>query len=374
MKLFNALARGVLAGCLGWGSAAMAAPIVIGQVAPMSGLEALQGKAYAAGLQMAFDNANKANVGGHVFSLVHKDDGGRPGDTVAATSALLQQARPLALAGYFGNQNMADLLKAGLLEKEKVALVGYRVSDLRAEAPYLYSVRAGLRDELEKIAQHLGTVGITRLGLFHEDGPAAPALAAAMEETLRRGGQQLVARAAYRAGTADVAKAVETFLRKDPQAILMVATGAAAAGFIEQYRLDGGTAQLFAQSGIDIEQLGQRLGEQTLQGIAIAQVTPSPYRISSRLAKEFADAAGARKNQEVPASYAMMEGFIAGKVIVEAARRMGARASREGFIAALESIDHYDLGGYRVGYRPGVRTGSRFVELSIVSSTGRIRQ
>lgn len=374
MTLLDAFARGMLAACLGWASAAMGAPITIGQVAPMTGLEALQGRAYGAGLQMAFDTANKAGIGGHVFTLVQQDDGGRPGDTVTATKGLLAQARPLALAGYFGNQNVAELLKAGLLDKEKVALVGYRVSDLRGDAPYLYSVRAGLGDELAKVAQHLATVGITRLGLLHEDGPTAPALASAMEEALKRTGQQLVARAGYPPGTADVTKAVETFVRKDPQAILMVATGAAAAGFIEQYRLDGGTAQLFAQSGIDIEQLAQRLGEQTLQGVAISQVTPSPYRISSRLAKEFADAAAARKSQEVPAGYAMMEGFIAGKVIVEAARRMGPRASREGFIAALESIDHYDMGGYRVGYKPGQRSGSRFVELSIVSASGRIRQ
>lgn len=355
--------------------AAEAAQLVIAQVAPLSGLEAIQGRAYSAGLQLAFTNANKAGgAGGHTFTLVRKDDGGRPEDTLSATTQVLADSKPIALAGYFGNRSIAELVKSGILEKEKIALVGYRTTEIRPDVPYLYSVRAGLRDEINKIAEHLVTVGITRLGLFHEDGPGAAALTAAVDEIAKRTGATITARATYPAGTARVSPAIDTFLKTPPQAIIMLATGSAAAGFIEQYRLAGGAAQLFAQSGADIEQLAQRLGEETMQGIAIAQVTPSPYKISGRLAKEFADTVAKTPNLEVPPSYAMMEGYIAGKVIVEAVRRMGAKASREGFVAALEGIDSYDLGGYRVGFKPGTRSGSKFVELSIVTGAGKIRQ
>ncbi|MFO1244861.1 MAG: hypothetical protein U1E71_06740 [Ramlibacter sp.] len=59
---------------------------------------------------------------------------------------------------------------------------------------------------------------------------------------------------------------------------------------------------------------------------------------------------------------------------MEAVRRMGAKASREGFVAALEGMDSYDLGGYRVGFKPSMRSGSKFVELSIVTGAGKIRQ
>ncbi len=354
--------------------AAGAAQLVIAQVAPLSGLEAIQGRAYSAGLQLAFANANKGGgAGGHTFSLVRKDDGGRPDDTIAATTQILADSKPIALAGYFGNRSIADLVKSGILEKEKIALVGYRTSEIRPDVPYVYSVRAGLRDEITKIAEHLATVGITRLGLFHEDGPGAAALTAAVDDITRKTGSTITARATYPAGTARVSPAIDVFLKTPPQAIIMLATGSAAAGFIEQYRLGGGAAQLFAQSGADIEQLAQRLGEETMQGIAIAQVTPSPYKISGRLAKEFADTVAKTPNLEVPPSYAMMEGFIAGKVIVEAARRMGAKSSREAFVAALDSLET-DLGGYRVGFKPGMRSGSRFVELSIVTGAGKIRQ
>jgi branched-chain amino acid transport system substrate-binding protein len=108
--------------------------------------------------------------------------------------------------------------------------------------------------------------------------------------------------------------------------------------------------------------------------VAITQVTPNPYKISGRLSKEFSDLAAATPNLEVPVSYAMMEGYIAGSVIVEAVRRMGARVSREGFVKTLDGMDNLDLGGYRVGYKPGMRSGSKFVELSIITASGRVRQ
>ncbi|GAB3471577.1 ABC transporter substrate-binding protein [Polaromonas eurypsychrophila] len=376
MKTFPSFVRGLAVVCtLAVSLAAGAAQIVVGQVAPLSGLDGTQARAYSTGIQLALNKANKAGgVNGHTFSLVRKDDGGRPADNLAATKALLSESRPLVLAGYFGDRIVGELVGSKLLETENIALVGYRVNEIRGEVPLVYSVRANLRDEINKITEHLVTVGVTRLGLFYPDGPGAATLLTAMEEVMKARGAKLTAKATYVQGTNKVPNAVvDTFFTAAPQAIIVVASGAAAAAFIEKYRLDGGTAQLFAHSGADIEQISQRLGEDQLKGLAITQVTPNPYKIAGRLSKEFSDIASKAPNLEVPMSYAMMEGYIAGAVIVEAARRMGPKISREGFVNALDSID-VDLGGYKVGFKPGMRSGSRFVELTIVTATGRIRQ
>lgn len=351
-----------------------AAQIVVGQVGPLSGMDANQGRAYSAGLQLAFNQTNKVGgVGGHTFTLVRRDDGGRAEDTVTATRQLLTEMKPIVLSGYAGGRNIAGLLASGLLEQEKVALVGYRTSEVVPETPYLFSVRASVSDEVNKIADHLVTVGINRLGLFYEDGPNAAALLAVVDEMAKRTGAQILARASYPAGTTSAASAASALVAARPQAVVMVATGAAAASFIELYREGGGTGRLFSYSGADVEQMGKRLSPEQMQGVAIAQVTPNPYRVTSRLTKEFADTLASSERPDVPVSYAMMEGFIAGKVIVEAARRMGSRATREGFVRALESLDDFDLGGYSISFRPSVRSGSSFVELSIFTG-GRIRQ
>jgi branched-chain amino acid transport system substrate-binding protein len=352
-----------------------AAQILIGQVGPMSGLDANQGRAYATGMQLMFTAVNKTGgANDHTFKLLRKDDSGRPDDTVRITKTMLAEDKPMVLAGYFGNQNIADLVSSGLLEKERIALVGYRAAEIRNELPMLYNVRASLGDEITKLTEHLGTIGLTRLGLFYEAGPGAPALLSAADEAAKNARATIVSKVSYMAGTAQVTTAVSAFLQAAPQAILMVTSGAAAAGFIERYKAAGGTAQLFAHSGADIEQLSKRLAEEQMQGVAIAQVTPSPYKISNQLTKEFRDLISQTPNLEVPVSYAMMEGYIAAKVIVEAVRRQGARPTRGGTVAALDAMESFNLGGYVIGFKPGMRSGSKFVELSIISISGKIRQ
>lgn len=359
---------------LWFGPLALAAQIVVGQVAPLSGLDANQGRAYSAGMQVYFNLINKtSSAGGHTFMLVSKDSSGHSDEVVAITEKLLAEQRPLVLAGYVGGGAMTKMAGSKLLEREKIPLVGLRSTEIEPDAPYIYHVRASLKDEIGKIVTHLSTVGITRLGLFHEEGAGAAALIAATEEVAQKTGGKVLVKAAYPAGTARVENAAKALTGAGLQAIILVSSGAAAAALIESYRTHAGSAQFFTCSEVDVEQLAKRLGDEQMQGVSIAQVVPSPYRISNSISKEFIDAVSKVPDLGVPVSYAMMEGYIAGKVIVEAARRMGPKPSREGLAAALDNLGTYDLGGYSVSFRPGQRAGSRFVNLSIISGAGHIR-
>lgn len=373
--LFSIVSRSFVLCAMLLGGAAHSLEVVVGQVAPLSGLEASQGRSYSAGMQLFFNQVNKAGgVNGHTFKLVRKDDAGDPKETVAATRKLLAESRPVVLAGFLGGAGLAEITTAGLLESEKIALVGYRAPQLRVNSPFIFSVRASLEDEIRKITGHLATVGIQRLALLVEGGLGEAEVIATMEAAVKQSGGKIIAKGSYPSGSTSVRKVVEEFTSIQPQAIVLIASGAASAAFIEQYKSGGGTAQVFAHSGADIEQLSKRLAEEHTQGIAIAQVTPNPYKISTRLTKEFQDAIAKAGSLEAPVSYAMLEGYIAARVIVEAVRRMGAKSDRDQFPKVLETIDGFDMGGYLITYRPGAHVGSRFVELSIVNSTGRIRQ
>ena len=46
--------------------------------------------------------------------------------------------------------------------------------------------------------------------------------------------------------------------------------------------------------------------------------------------------------------------------------------SAAALIASLESMHNYDLGGYRVSYSANDRQGSRFVDLTVIGSGGRV--
>jgi branched-chain amino acid transport system substrate-binding protein len=348
--------------------------IVIGQVAPLSGPAARQGVAYGAGMQLYFDSINKAGgIYGNTFRLARKDDANQPSETVTLTRKLLVEERPLALSGYFGSRNVAAIAASGVLEQERIALVGYRSTDIEVHSMQMFSIRAGLQDEISQIMRHLATVGITKLGLFYEENSDEGALLRATQEEASKVGVSLIARVSHSTKAVVRVSEVDTFVKAKPQAIVLIASAGSAAAFIEQYRLAGGTAQLYADSQADIELLSQRLGEEQMRGVVIAQVTPNPYRISSRFTREFTEAAGAKK-PEIPVSYAMIEGYIAARIIVEAVRLQGRTPTREGFAQALTSMNDFDLGGYVVGFTPSLRSGSRFVDLSIVTPAGKVRQ
>jgi hypothetical protein len=53
--------------------------------------------------------------------------------------------------------------------------------------------------------------------------------------------------------------------------------------------------------------------------------------------------------------------------MVEGLRRAGRKLDRETFIRAMESIQEFDTGGFKVTYGPGKRSGSQFVDLTIIS-------
>ena len=69
--------------------------------------------------------------------------------------------------------------------------------------------------------------------------------------------------------------------------------------------------------------------------------------------------------------YGTLEGFIAAKVTVEGLRRAGRKLDRETFIRAMESLDNYDVGGFKVSFGPQNHNGSKFVDLTIISKDQR---
>ena len=75
---------------------------------------------------------------------------------------------------------------------------------------------------------------------------------------------------------------------------------------------------------------------------------------------------------EAEVNYTSFEQFLGAKVLVEALRRAGPAPTRAKVIKALESLQSYDLGGITLGYSPTNRIGSRYVEVTVIGSNGRL--
>lgn len=107
---------------------AQAAPgredIVIGQVAPLTGVIAGTGDEYVAGGAAYFAHVN-ANGGiyGRKIRVVLKDDSYKPDQTLAQTRQLLAEEKPLALFGFVGTGNVLALNKNKVLSEAGIALL-----------------------------------------------------------------------------------------------------------------------------------------------------------------------------------------------------------------------------------------------------------
>ncbi len=74
------------------------------------------------------------------------------------------------------------------------------------------------------------------------------------------------------------------------------------------------------------------------------------------------------------ANFASLEGYISARVVIEAIKRAGSDPRPAQVATALESMRRFDLGGFVVDFAPGQHEGSRFVDLSVISADGRVRQ
>jgi ABC-type branched-subunit amino acid transport system substrate-binding protein len=71
-------------------------------------------------------------------------------------------------------------------------------------------------------------------------------------------------------------------------------------------------------------------------------------------------------------NYTSFEQFLGAKVLVEALRRAGPRPTRAKVVAALEGLQNWDVGGIAVGFAPDNRVGSRFVDVTVIGSSGKL--
>jgi branched-chain amino acid transport system substrate-binding protein len=67
-----------------------------------------------------------------------------------------------------------------------------------------------------------------------------------------------------------------------------------------------------------------------------------------------------------------LEGFIAAKTFAEAVRRAGKGFDSAALQKTLAGMTDYDVGGFRVNLRAGVRDTARIIDLVTVTADGRV--
>jgi ABC-type branched-subunit amino acid transport system substrate-binding protein len=353
-------------------AAAAHADIVVGQVAPFTGPQAVTGRAIHAGAKLYFDAVNaRGGIKGQRIKFVTRDDAQKADETVRLVKEIIAQESPIALLGTVGTTNLEALANDGVLPKAHMPMIG-AVSGAAsvAKASSVHVVKASYHDEIDRLFRQLALLGTTRVGLVYQDDGLGQDVLAGADLAAKKHGITLLARSGYPRNTTAVEKAVAEMTKAAPQVIFLGATTAAAVQFVKQYGNAGGRATLYGMSIIDTDALLKALGPERARGYAFSVVLPLTTSSDRAVVREYKQLSAASKDPDLSAR--SMEGFIAAKALVRAIEKAG-KPSAEAVGNALSAGD-IDVGGYTLDFSTAGRTGSRYVDFAMIGTNGKIVQ
>jgi branched-chain amino acid transport system substrate-binding protein len=341
--------------------------IVIGQSTPLTGSNAELGNDIRNGALAYFQKVNDAGgIHGRRIELVTLDDGNTVPRAEENTKKLVEEQGVFALFGY----PSATLSRPALpfVEKHKVPFLSpFTGADpMRVYNKYVYNMRASYADELEKIVEHFQSLGVKRFSIVYYDDVVGRENLTAVDRALKARGLTSVSHAAFKdRAKPDIATGVKEVAAGQPDVVILTTLYKATSDFIKLARQQGMGASMASNSFPGASPLAKELGGKDGAGVIVATVVPPPSKRSLPIVQEY-QAAVEKQLGKKEWSFTSMESFIAAKVMVEALRKAGPKLTREAFMAQLDGMKAYDVGGYVVGFAPNNHNGSSFVELTVI--------
>ncbi|HEY4373400.1 MAG TPA: ABC transporter substrate-binding protein [Burkholderiales bacterium] len=357
---------------------AWAADLVIAHISPLTGPVAPNGQGLLVGARAYFDQVNAAGgVNGNKIVLTTGDDAYKPAESVRLAKEAAANPNTLALINFVGVANTEAVVKSGLLESAGIPIVGPRAGaqSLRVPVnPLVFHTYASYWDEVNAIIETFGSMGVRRFAVFYQDDPFGKDPLEGVKASLQKHGYELAVAAPYQRGEKGIAEAGAKIMQSNPQAVIFAATAAAAAEFVKQFKGKMPGVQFAGISAIDTATLVRLATAPLAHGFVLAQNSPNPIKSSVPLVREHLASLAKYAPPGTKPNFYTVGGYINARVIVEALKRAGPAPTRAKFIAALESMRDFDVGGgYLISFGPGKRVGTGFVELVIIGADGQPR-
>ncbi|WBY01557.1 ABC transporter substrate-binding protein [Ramlibacter tataouinensis] len=344
--------------------------IVLGQSVPLTGAADQIGLAFAGGAKLFFDAFNEAkNNPGWTFELRQIDDGYDPAKASANAAKLLADGADL-LFGFVGTGS-SEAGAAVARQQGAILFAPFAASDALRDrsAGHVFHVRPSLADEAFKMVRHCATLGQNRIAVLAEDDAMGRAGLAAVQQAMQELKlPPLVGSAFVPVNSDKVDAAVAALGKVQPQAIIQVSLFNSSAAFVRRMRKAGYGGAFMNFSVVGIDPLFTALGKE-ISGVVVSQVVPSPRSSATPIVKEYL---AVLDNSDQTASYESLEGFIAAKTLAEAVRRAGKAGDRAALHRAMSGMSDYDVGGFRINLRAGVRDSVRAIDLVTITADGKV--
>ena len=306
--------------------------IVFGQVAALSGPAQALGQGMREGILAAFDEANRSGgIDGRRLELKSTDDGYEPEKTIEATKRIIDNEKVFALIGPVGTPTS----KAGqpIATDAKVPFIGPFTGAEFLRNPYnryIVNIRASYFQETEAWIEHLTKdLGITKIAILYQDDAFGLAGLEGVKMALMKRKMALVASGTFKRNTTAVKSALLDIMKGDPQAVVTVGPYKPIAEFIKLAHQVKLNAVFVAISFVGSDSLASELGSQGA-GVVVSQVVPFPFDKSLPLVSAY-QAAITATNPSAKPGFVSLEGYMAGRLVVEALKRIPGEPTREVF-------------------------------------------
>ena len=345
--------------------------ILFGQSAAFKGPAAALGIGMRDGIEAAFNEANtKGGIHGRSLELVTYNDGYEPEKAIANTNRLIHEDKVFALIGEVGTPTSKAVQP--IATELNIPFLGpfTGASFLRNPSfDNIINVRASYDQETEAWIERLTKdLGLSRIAILYQDDSFGRAGLAGVTKALERRGMQLVSEGTYKRNTTAVKRAVLAIRKGQPEAVVMVGAYKPCAEFIKVARSIGMDPVFVNISFVGSKALAAELGSDG-SGVVVTQVVPFPENLEIPLVSQYVKALKA-SNPELDPGFVSLEGYMVGRLVIQALDRMGQSVTRKALLSTIKEVGEFDLGGITLFYGADDNQGMDQVFLTIIQPDG----
>ncbi len=349
--------------------------VEFGQSCALSGPAKALGEGMRQGITAAFGEVNRdRGIHGRQLRLTTLDDRYEPEVAIANTDRLIDEKQVFALVGAVGTptSKAAEPIATEAGVPYLGAFTGAEFLRDAQKRPTVINVRASYYQETEEMIERLTRdLGVKRIGILYQDDSYGRAGLSGTLQALDRRGMTLAAEATYPRNTRAVKTAVLDLRLGNPEAVIIVGAYQPVATFIKWCRRLDFNPVFVNISFVGSSALAKALGPSG-KDVIVTQVVPFPHDRRIPVVARYHEALRAVAPHVAP-GFVSLEGYLAGRVAVEALRRAGPDPTRKGFIAALQKAGALDLGGFTLLYGESDNQGSDRVYLTVIDDSERFR-
>jgi len=344
--------------------------ILFGQSAAFDGPAAALGLGMREGILASFNEANAAGgINGHRLELVSYDDGYEPERAIANTKRLISEG-VFALVGEVGTPTSSA--SQPIATEAGVPFIGPFTGAAFLRDPSLgnvINVRASYDLETEAWIERLTTdLGVSRIAILYQDDTFGRAGLSGVSKAMERRGMKLVAEGTYERNTTAVKMALLEIRRADPEAVVMVGAYKPCAEFIKLARRLKLNPVFVNVSFVGANALTKELGKDG-KGVVVTQVVPFPWDMSIPIVARYQKALKVA-NPEAQIGFVSLEGYLVGRLVVEALGKVKGPVTRMGLLSTIKQVGTFDLGGITLSYGADNNHGMEKVFLTQIQADG----